>query len=105
MSRQIPLHPRHAADSHQPQILQPLPRPCKINNRKIGLHPHNRDTGRIQHVDPMARGRRYVPVSGQLDAIGDTILAEEEGARVREPDASVHDVEGVVGLAVPGDVV
>lgn len=105
MSRQIPLHPRHAADSHQPQILQPLPRPGKVDDRKIGLHPHNRDTGRVQHVDPMSRRRRYVPVSGQLDAIGDTILAEEEGARVREPDASVDDVEGVDGLAVPGDVV
>ena len=52
----------------------------------------------------MSRGRRYISIPGQLDAIWNTILCEEEGALVRETDALVHDVEGVDGLALPGDV-
>ena len=84
--------------------MKSLARPRKIDDRKICLHPHDRDTERIQHIDSVARGRHYIPVAGQLDAVRNAILREEEGALVRETGASVQDVECVDGLALPGDV-
>lgn len=92
MPRQIPLHPRHAANSDHPQIREAFPRPRDIDDRKIRLHPHDRDTKRVQHIDPVSRCRHYIPIASQLDAIWNAILRKEEDALVRETGALVHDV-------------